>query len=672
MSETISDNGHEAEKGTAVLLPKQAQVTLSRNVIYFGSDEAMPEQIPLRAGPLGLAFVSGELRHIQLGEYELLRRIYVAVRDRNWRTVPSRLLKISTQVGRDSFQINLEMENRQGAIDFQWSASITGSSEGSIRFAFDGLARKSFLKNRIGICVLHPIRECAGRTCTVVGVHGAQSESVFPHSISPHQVFKSIRSLSHEISSGRLAELCFDGETFETEDQRNWSDASYKTYCPPLDLPYPSQIEAGEKVSQSVTLKVQSECRFSDFNDRKPVEISLAPTAEERRLPRLGLGLSSSEVSIGKTAIDRLRALHLSHLRVDVKLGCSSCETLLRTATEEAAVLGCRLEAAVFVSDDADRELDWLHSLVERVRPPVCHWLIFHQSEKVTNSKSLAIARAKLSSYLPTAKFGGGTNAYFAELARSRFARADFDLLVLSLNPQVHASDIESLGENLEAQSDIVRSALRLWPGLPLAITPITLKPRFNPDETGADGTQQREELPPEVDVRQMSLFGAAWTAGSLKQLSESGLYSATYYETVGWRGVMESGKGSPLPGEFRSIRDSVFPLYHVFADVAEFADGKVLTSRSSEPNKVTSFVLEKNGARRILLSNLTSETQEIRVCCGTQSRFRVKLLDEGSAEWAMSSPESFRATPGRLLNPRKQSVELEIPPFATTRLDCA
>ena len=62
------------------------------------------------------------------------------------------------------------------------------------------------------------------------------------------------------------------------------------------------------------------------------------------------------------------------------------------------------------------------------------------------------------------------------------------------------------------------------------------------------------EALPSSVDPRQMSLFGAAWTLGSVKYLAESQVASVTYYETGGWRGVLEIEAGSPAPRQFRSI----------------------------------------------------------------------------------------------------------------------
>ena len=59
---------------------------LSKNVQYYGKDESLPDQIDLKAGPLNLFYEAGDLRYIKYGDKEIIRRIYVAVRDRNWDT----------------------------------------------------------------------------------------------------------------------------------------------------------------------------------------------------------------------------------------------------------------------------------------------------------------------------------------------------------------------------------------------------------------------------------------------------------------------------------------------------------------------------------------------------------------------------------------------------------
>ena len=83
------------------------------------------------------------------------------------------------------------------------------------------------------------------------------------------------------------------------------------------------------------------------------------------------------------------------------------------------------------------------------------------------------------------------------------------DLVCYSINPQVHAFDNSSLIETLEAQAITVESTRQFADGLPIAVTPVTLLARFNPNATGPEPEPPPGELPTQVDVRQMSLFGA-------------------------------------------------------------------------------------------------------------------------------------------------------------------
>ena len=66
-------------------------------------------------------------------------------------------------------------------------------------------------------------------------------------------------TLTHTVVAGVTAECRMEGDTFEMEDQRNWSDASYKTYVRPLALPWPYRIPAGEPVRQEIVLSVRDD-----------------------------------------------------------------------------------------------------------------------------------------------------------------------------------------------------------------------------------------------------------------------------------------------------------------------------------------------------------------------------------------------------------------------------
>ncbi len=643
---------------------------LPRNVLYYGREAPLPEQTQLRAGPLSLISEEGDLRYIRLGDREIVRRLYVAVRDRNWGTIPARLSNVQMEVGADSFRITYDVENRQGEIDFAWKGILTGAAEGTITFSMEGEARSTFLKNRIGLCILHPM-ECAGQPCRVEHEDGTVEESAFPRAISPHQPFLDLRAIAHQVRPGVWAEVRFTGDIFEMEDQRNWTDASYKTYSTPLALPYPVEIRAGTKVAQSVTLTLQGDIsRQAAGVGEARLTFSLAD-ASTHPLPRLGLGVASRGQPLTERELMRLRGLNLSHLRVDLNLAQPDIAARLRRAAAESRALGVPLEAALFLSNAAEEELRALLPLLEEARPTVARWLIFHSEERSTTEPWVRLARQYLARYDPEARIGSGTNAYFTHINRERPPVQALDLLCYSLNPQVHAFDNASLVETLAAQAATVESARQFGGGLPIAVSPITLKPRFNPDATGPAREPAPGELPAPVDARQMSLFGAGWTVGSLKYLAESGVASATYYETTGWRGVMEAEDGSPLPEVFRSLPGAVFPLYHVLADLGAFVGGAVVPTAASDALKVDGLAVRKEGRTCVLLANLTAQPQQVRVG-NLHTALRVRALDETNAEEAMRAPEAFRAEQGTLLQANGGVLELTLRPYAVARIESA
>ena len=264
------------------------QAVLTDWQLLTGRHEPPPEQRPLRAGRLTMVFESGDLRCIKLGGREVIRRVCAAVRDRNWGTVPSEISDLKFEISEESFRIGYTSTHRQKEIYFVWQAEITGDAEGTIRFTFDGEAKTTFERNRIGFCVLHPIRDCAGAKCRARYLNGTEKELAFPEIIAPEQPVRWLHDLSglaHEVEPDVWAELRFEGDAFETEDQRNWIDASFKTFCTPLRVPYPLEIKAGTRVRQSVTLRLfepqsgDPRDRAAHFNVQLPVVV-LCPAVE--------------------------------------------------------------------------------------------------------------------------------------------------------------------------------------------------------------------------------------------------------------------------------------------------------------------------------------------------------------------------------------------------------
>ncbi len=664
----------------------------STSIYHYGSEQPLPEQRVLRAGPLTMLYENGDLRYIRLGEHEIVRRLYVAVRDRNWGTVLPQFSNVQFEIGSDSFAIRYDVTNQQNELDFRWHGEMVGDSDGTIRCSLDGKAHSTFLRNRIGFCLLHPMA-IAGARARIEHVDGTKEDQHFPLHIAQQLVingeikpvipFNEMRAIAHEVTAGQWAEVRFAGETFEMEDQRNWTDASYKTYGTPLRLPFPVEVQAGTQISQSVTIRLLREDNASappPAQARKSrtstalVAVEIDATSA-KPLPRIGLGVASHGQPLNKREIERLRALNLSHLRLDLRqdshLAQPDAVAKLRHANQESQTLGVPLEIALHLSAAAEQELADLRSALAEIRPTVATWLIFYQGEKTTSGQWVQLARKSLAAYDPNAKIGAGTNAYFTELNSRRPEIETMDVVAYSLNPQVHAFDNSSLVETLAAQAATATSARQFCGTLPLHVSPITLQPRYNPNATGPEPEPKAGTLPSQVDVRQMSLFGAGWTLGSIKQLAATGeVASLTYYETTGWRGVMEQQNGSPLPEKFRSIAGGVFPLYHVFADIAEFAGGDVLASAVAEPLAVEALALHKAGRTRILLANLTGRRQRVRLNYPGMTALRVRTLDETNVETAMRNPTAFQRQSGRMRQAKDGTAQVELLPYALVKME--
>ncbi len=183
-----------------------------------------------------------DLRHLRLGQREVVRRLYVAVRDAHWNTVPPEIADLRVQAGPGTFRVEFTCRHRLDKINFVWQGTITGSAEGRVAYTMRGHAESTFERARIGICVLHPIDTCAGAPFRVTHPDGSEEEGVLPRLIAPHQPVLDIVELAHSVGSDGWVRLQFEGDVFEMEDQRNWTDASFKTYSTPLRLPIPVRV----------------------------------------------------------------------------------------------------------------------------------------------------------------------------------------------------------------------------------------------------------------------------------------------------------------------------------------------------------------------------------------------------------------------------------------------
>jgi hypothetical protein len=527
----------------------------------------------------------------------------------------------------------------------------------------DGHARQDFLKNRIGWCVLHPM-ELAGAPATVDTPDGSVS-GAFPDLISPHQPFLDMKSIAHSTPGGGEVVVRFEGDLFEMEDQRNWTDASYKTYSTPLRLPYPAPIAKGDRVWQRVTIAATGGKATETSESRLRVQVD--PT-RSRPLPPIGLGAASHGVPVTGVDADLLRALHPAHLHVTLDLTGTDWRSRLATATADAATLGAALEIEAIASDTG-AGLDELGGALATSGVDVSRVFVFPSDGMTTTETVIDAAIEAFQHQGLVTLLGGGSRAYFTELNRATLPLAAMDVVGYTLNPQVHAFDNASLTESLAAQAETVRSARTIVGDRPLAVGPITLSPRFNPNASGPEPESTLGALPPTVDYRQPSLFAAGWLVGSINALAGAGADALTYFQTTGWRGLIERRDHPLRVAAFHSWPGMVFPIYHVLADVADFSTGEVVSVTMSDPLRVQALALRDGDKLRVLLANMTGAPVSLDLDLPSVTSASLRRLDGDTAMTAATEPADYRSVTEHLQD-ITLPLSVELPPFGLVTLD--
>lgn len=603
------------------------------------------EPIPLHAGPVTMVFDADNvfLRYLRVGQHEILRGINAPIRNANWATIAPKVSNLQVEQRDDSFQVTFDVTCQRADIDFRWKGTISGSDKGDVVFSFDGESHSAFEKNRIGFCVLHG-PSAAGQPWVLETADGKKSKGQFPKFISAHQPAKNLKSITHEVAKGFHARVAFEGDVFEMEDQRNWTDASFKTYCTPLEIPYPVELPKGTKISQKISISVVGD--LSDASASSAEGTVLTIGKGKSALPLLGLQVSGEVEKLTTKQINRLKALHLDHLRVDLSLSDESFVSNLRRATLQAKALGVSLQVVLGLGEKP--AFGTLVDEFKELQPPVSYWLV-----RGGDPVHFQTAVKHLTPFSDHAKIGVTRITNFVELNRARPEDKTIQAVGFAINPQIHAFDNASMVETLPIHADAVNSARQFAGDRPLVIGPITMAPQFLDGVDQPGGPPMGGPLPTYVDKRQVEPFTAAWTLGSLKYLADAGTHSATFFETVGWAGTMDADDVSSRPKEFPSRPGEVFPVYELLREIGEFKGGSVRHVDTSNNLSAVGLALHKPGRMRVLVGNLTGEAQTVTLRGLSGKPVDVHVL---GANKSQTTPE----------------LSISLPPYGIARIDRA
>ena len=531
--------------------------------------------------------------------------------------------------------------------------------------------------NRTGFAILHPLEGVTGRPVTVLRTDGGVDRSEFPVLIDPAQPIAEIRALTHEVMPGVRVECTMNGDTFEMEDQRNWSDASYKTYVRPLALPHPYTLRAGETLRHSVELS------FEGAAPAVPAQAEPPPTTVRLgkatgTLPAFGMALEPQhgEAALGhRDALACLRPDFVSLFLDSRQLDAASA---LRNAATLATALGAELSLEVVVPGEPDGYAEFLGDIAKLAAGTGAHVssvavspagdLVFiPPGTTFPDTREFDAIFAAARAAFPAVRIGGGNFVYFTELNRKPPPATRIEFVCHSTSALVHAADERSVTESLESLPYLIRSCRHLFPDIGYRLGPGSIGSRVNPFGSASNPNPDANRITMvRADPRQRGLLGAAWHLGYAARTAEEGVESVILGAPVGEFGLVHH------PGDYRQPWfdevGGLFPVYHVMRGVYAASGAERIPAETSDPRNLQALAFRRERGPEVWMANLSGEERTVSIEGIDTGGMNVATLDESSFEACAAGIDGFDATQQRL----GSGNSLRLAPYAVVRVRAA
>ncbi len=556
----------------------------SRAIALYGTEEEVPAPRILRAGKLSAQLEAGNLRYIRWNGEEVLRAVSFIVRDRDWGTYAPEISDLSIAEEGGVFTVSLHGLAGEGSDSFAYDVQIEGREDGTLIFRGRGTTATGFETNRTGFVVLHPIDGIAGEPVTIEHTDGREVQSRFPSIIDPVQPMMDLRALSHRTPGGLAVRVLMEGDTYEMEDQRNWTDASYKTYVRPLALPWPYRIQPREVVDQTITVTIAGQ----GAEPHKAGPVHLSPGAAGGSVPPLGLGLRPEDRATAATFSDTLKRLGPAYMVLHHDPRAGHDQASLSAMLDVARAIGTEpwFEAVIESTDDAaaQAEVADLGRIAADLGDPFATVLVSPAPDlKCTlpgsdwpETPDAASLYAATRGAFPKARIGGGMFSYFTELNRKRPPSGTLDLVSFTTSPMVHAGDDRSVMETREAHAAIAASATKIAKGTPWAVGPSAIGIRDNPYGASAKNNPGNiRQAMNRNDPRQRGLLGAAWALGYVADFAAGGATAIAIGGATGAFGVLSAPGDDPDP--WYQGNGGLYPIFHVLRGIARLRGAEML-----------------------------------------------------------------------------------------------
>ncbi len=577
-------------------------------VSLFGSQERVSPARNVKLGALTFQLTHDALRQICWHGVELVRAVTWPIRDPNWVTLIPKIHDEAFEQVDGGIDYSLTFSVADGKLVCR--LSVTAGQDGHLSLQLEMEAIETFSTNRAGFTVLHPIAGVAGTQVTVAHSDGSKEQAAFPELISPGQPIFDIIGLRHTVQNAH-ADIRFEGEVFEMEDQRNWSDASFKTYCVPLALPFTYEIIPGEKRSQTIHIALYGETTADPSIGAEVLTVE--PTG--MRIPEIGLALEPGWLGPenSRDLISEIGAGYLS-----MRTSTSSDKQFLSDVARICSNSGAQLDVEVVIPDDTD-PLTGLTSLAKDfsefdLRPErvlalrQCYLASYQPSGPWPKGPTPSAVANAVRAVFPNCRVGGGMLTNFTELNRCRPDPENCDFISHGNTAIVHAADDLSVRETLEALPQIMKSAQTIGSSKPYRLGLMSVGMRSNPygADVATNPAQVRQPMARE-DPRQRGLFGAAYAVGVLAAAADCGVEALCPAAPFGPMGAIYERQTHAQPYFDETSGAAVYPIFHVIKAAARLA-GKEHLTLANLPLGLHGFGARMADADHVILANVSPE----------------------------------------------------------------
>ncbi len=627
----------------------------SRAIQLCGTEQPDVTGRLLRAGPFEVEFDNGQLRYLKVNGIEVLRAVGFLVRDENWGTYTPQISALRIDETPERFAVSFHAVCSRPGQEIAYDAKIEAHANGKLEFTGSATPKTDFLTARTGFVVLHPLQGVAGKPVRVEHVDGEVVYARFPPLVDPVQPYLSIRELTHEVSPGLMATVRMEGDTFEMEDHRNWTDASFKTYVRPLALPWPYTLPAGEVVKQSITLTLAGAAKPAKRAAAEAgIEVRLGG-ALKQKLPPLGLGVPAEEAqhALQQVGLLKLVGPRILQCHYDPRRQHGLADLTAYRQLAEQTGADVVLEIVVQSIDQFAAELQGVAALVKESGLALAGIAVC----PVGDLKSVLPGGARppappLDAFyaaarqaFPGVSLGGGMFSFFTELNRKRVPTQQLDFVMNTTCPIVHAADDRSVMETLEALPFQVSTARAFLGKAKHRVGPSAIGCRDNPHgATFTPNPDNQRVCLAKMDPRMRGLFGAAWLLGYVATLARSGVEAVTIGAPTGPLGIIYRKTDYAQPGYDELATPAVYPSFHVVSGLTPGAGAKLVDAACSNPQKVQALAYRaKGGGTTLWLANLTVQNQEVQIAGNSTGAMVGALLDEANFEQATTHPREFQ-----------------------------